>query len=330
MKRLRYAGFAFETTYNPETPPAAGFHVDIASTSLDTPDGPVLVYGGGLGRSRRTMRPGYYAPSGNIAYAFDVRTIAFMLRATLGGYAFSAEGGSGTLNLHEIYGTDEDLLPSFTARLGKDLFEHVFAGGVAGQLQLATEGEYAVATVDVSAARDSRAALLDIGDLQLPDEFPLAFHEVTLELGGQDRSARVRSSTLTIANNPDVDDGRRHGSRHPREIPAGEREVSLELGLAFADLEQLERFWGHPDGPAADGAAEFPGRLVYDAGDDGRLSVDLPRLYYSQVQQQPSGRDRLQQPVTAQALADTVTLADSSEVSTEILAAVENTDGDLS
>ena len=66
---------------------------------------------------------GSIVQSGNIVYAFDIKTIRWLLKWTLGGYVFTDLD-----NLHEIYASDDTDLPSFTARLGKDLFEHVFAG----------------------------------------------------------------------------------------------------------------------------------------------------------------------------------------------------------
>ena len=80
---LRYAGFIKESQYGVR---AAGdpFHVDIASATLDAPSDTNLIYGGGLGKSVRTYRPGYYSPSGNVVYAFDVETIGFILEMRSG------------------------------------------------------------------------------------------------------------------------------------------------------------------------------------------------------------------------------------------------------
>ena len=330
MAVLRYLGLAEEGSYNPDVAPQAAFHVDIASATLDVPGEAQMIYGGGLNRSAYLHRPGFYAPSGNIVYAMDIRTIAFLLKWALGGYKFTA----GDPNLHEIWGSSDSFLPSFCARLGKDLFEHVFHGCGINSLQIQVEGEFVLATAEIIAAKDSRADIKDVTDLLLPDEYPLAFHEVTAKLGGtavgDDKSADIKSLTININNNLSAEDGRGIGSRHPYRLPAGERELTISKQLWYEDIEQLQTYRGGNDGPANAGTTETELHITIDSGEFGNLVMSLPRFVYTNVQQQPSGRDELVQSTEGRAFMTDQMLDDgTTEISTDAYVQVNNDGGEI-
>lgn len=331
-ERVRYVGLAEESVFNMETPPNADFHVDIASAGLDTPTDTQLIFSGGLHRSARTHKSGFYSPSGNIVYAFDVNTIGFLLKWALGGYDF-VDGGAG-LNTHDIWGSEVFALPSFCARIGKDLFEHVFSGCSINTLEIQVEGEFCMATADIIAAKDSKATIKDVGDLILPDQYPLAFHEVTAAINegqGSDVSAKVKSLTLTINNNISAENGRSIGSRYMRRAVVGERVVTLTKNMFFEDLDALEEIWGGASGPANSGSTEMSVDLNFDAGEGKGIAVHLPRFVYSQVQLQPSGRDELVQSTSGRAYADTMNLdgTPATEIESDIHVVVLNNEDEM-
>jgi hypothetical protein len=325
---LRYAGFGNEAVFG--DPVEAAFHVDIQSAGLDTPSGTETYYEGGIGRGLRTRRPGFYAPSGDIVYGWDIRTIAAMLRWVLGGYVFT---GGSPHNLHEMWGTAESILPSFTARIGKDVFEHVFAGCVADKLELDLASNILQAKMDVVAAKDSKAALTEEADLLLPEEFPLAFHEVTAMLdngSSEDVSANVRALKLTIANGVKAESGRGIGSRFPRRLVAGGRDITLGLDLYFEDTDHLEAFWGGSTGPADSGSVDLGLTINATAGADGSLGLNLPSVHFSKVSLPVSGRDEVKQSTELRAMTTDIVLDDgNTTVRSELLASVLNDADDL-
>lgn len=327
---LRYAGFGNEQTFG--TPVPAQFHVDIQSASLDAPSGVETYYPGAIGRGLRTRRPGFYAPSGNIVYGWDIRTIAAMLRWTLGGYAFT-EGASDEHNLHEIWGSADIVLPSFTSRIGKDLFEHVFAGCVANKLDLDLATDFLLATMDTVAQKDSKDSLAALGELLLPDEFPLAFHEVTASLGdesGDDISAKVRALKLSISNGVKAESGRGIGSRYPRRLNGAGRDVTISVELAYESLDHLEAFWGGASGPSDAGATDQIMRINADAGEDGSLALLVPSAHFTKVPTQPKGRDEITQNCELRAMTSEIDLEESgTAVQSELLASVLNDADDL-
>ncbi len=326
---LRYVGFAEETEYNVDPVPEAEFHVDISEASLDVPSETQIMFDGSIGRGQRLHRPGFYSPEGDVTYAIDISTIGWLFKWALGGYVFTADGGEGTgHNLHELYAVDDVYLPTFATRLGKDVFEHVFSGCVANEIELEVSDEFAQATVSILSAKDARNDLEDVADLKLPDEFPLAFHEVTMNRNDIDVSASVREVTLTVDNTAEAEQGRGLGSRYPYRIPANARNVTLEVTLFFNSMDDFELFWGDADGPSDEGTTEFDMDLTFDAGDDGKLVVEFPRAIYTGLETQPSGRDEIQQVGSVQALLADVTLDDGETiVNTDIYARLEN-DGD--
>lgn len=326
----RYFGFSPESTYAESPAPAAVHHIDITEAGIDVPDDPTLIYGGGLRRGPRIHRPGFYQPAGDLAWAIDIRTLPYLLYWVLGGYVFTDTAGA--TNTHEMYGTDSRQLPSFCSRVGKDLFEHVFSGCVADQLSLEVAGEFAEATLSVLAAKDAKAALVDVENLLLPAEYPLSFVELALELpSASDISVIVNSMTVSVNNNHDAESSRALGSRFGRRGPdAGERETMLELEIRFEDTDQLEAFWGGASGPAETGTTEFGAKILIDAGADGSAELETGRAIFTSAQQQPSGRDVLTQSLSVRAFDDEILLADGlTSVYTDLLATVINEEPEL-
>jgi hypothetical protein len=328
---LRYAAFAEESEYNEDPTPEPVMWADIASATLDTPSDTELTYEGGLSRGVRLHRPGFYAPSGNVVYADSVDTIHRAFRWALGGYAFT---GDSPLNLHESYATEfidqEQGVPSFATRIGKDIFEHRFRGCVVNSLELAVEDSFAQVTLDIASAQDEKGALDDTVIDKLAATPPFVFHEVFTSLSGVDASAYVRAFTLNIQNNADSDAGRSLGSRHPRRMPWGNRRINVTMNVWYEDTSHIERVWGGATGPVPGGSTELPVVATMDAGVDGLVVMTMPRVLWTGVSTTPSGQGRIEQTINAMAYLEPVTLDDGvTEVQTELLAATYNDQADI-
>jgi len=324
---LRYFGYGKETTFG--TAVDAVQHVDVASTTLDTPQGAEIIVSGGMGRGALRKRPGFYSPSGNIEYAWDIRSIGWMLRLALGGYTFTTgeTGPPKVFNLHEIYGNNNVVLPSFTARCGKDNFEHIFPGSVIDTLSLSVQDNLASATVGVLSQKDAKATLQQPADLLLPTEYPFAFYDFTGTINSVDKSAIIQNFTLDIANNVNQQSGRTIGSRHPRKFRAGDRVCSLSVSLDFEDLTYLEAFWGSATGPVNLGSTIIPFKINGQASaTEGSIEFNFPHMVIMGIQTQPRGREAITQTLRLQAITDPdLMLADgTTEVSTDIYVKLQN------
>ena len=277
----RYGGFGQESEFGAAV--AATRHVDILSATLDTPNDPNLYYEGGLTRARRYHRPGYYAPSGNIAFGAQPDILLSALYWAL---------GAGTKM--ESYGSENTLLPSFTARVGKDLYEQIVSGCTVNTLEFVVNDSFAQLTLDVIGQKDAKGSLTAEHSLLLDPDPIIAFHEVQVTAGYT--CSQIKSITLNINNSLDGEVGRGCGSRHPYRIPAQAREIDLTLDLWFKDDVELERFWGG-SAPSANSPTEFEIKLMLPG-----VEITLPRCIVAEVNNQPSGRARMDQPVTIRAL----------------------------
>lgn len=321
---LRYGQIKEETAFDVQPPATGGVFIDINSVSLDVPSETDLIVPSSFGRAPRRKRAGFYQPSGNIAYAMDVRTIAFFMKWALGGYAFTAGAAPGppaTKNTHESWGSADRILKSFVARIGKDEFEHVFTGCVIDTIELEVEDEFVTCTAEIISARDARATQQAMATVfaALPAESPLTSQDATVRIGGTDESARVKSLTFSLANNADGEAGRGMGSRFARRVPVNERETTFSAELDFESMAQIERIWGGPNGPASSGAAEFPFEITLNGGSDGDCVIRLPRAHYTAVETQPEGREEAVQSVEGRAMTENVTLGDTTTtVSTDV------------
>lgn len=327
MGRLRYAGFAEEYSFNPGTPPDAIFHIDIGSASLDVPTDPNLHFEGGLYRGRKVVRPGFYAPTGNVVYPVDIRSIAYLLKWALGNYKFT-DGGEGA-NTHEIWGIEDLVLPSFTTRLGKDNFEHIFTGCIINSLELKIEGEYIFATADIVAAKDYKGAVKAVADLLLFSEYPLSFIDSTISLT-TNYSCKFKGITISLTNNPDVAAGKGHGSRHPCRIPIGARDINISGNLYFEDSSEYEKFWGASGGISGNLPTDEELVITIDSGAYGSMEIKIPKFMFTDLKTPPSGRTEIIQALSGIALMKEVTLDDEvTKVDTELIATINNDNDDL-
>lgn len=189
---------------------------------------------------------------------------------------------------HTFTDSGQATLHPFTTRIGKDLFEHVFAGCVLGEVEITVEDSFVTASLNVLASRDSKGALP--ASVTYSEGNVFASHHVTAQINAVDESARVEQLKLTAGNGASL--GRGVGSRHPNRGYRGAVAVEGELTLAFTDLQELERFWGDAGGPAAT-ISEFP--ITINIGDN--IDLVLPRVVYTKSGQPKEGPDRIMQTV---------------------------------
>ncbi len=245
--------------------------------------------------------------SGTIDYATGVLLVT---GATVS-HAYTTTYDEGTFE-HIIESDNDNVMPSATFALGKDLFEHTFTGTVISQMVLSVSREWAVITLDVLAQKDEKDTIRTLVNVTLPQGSPIPFHKVTMKAADYgsalaDISAIVEELTLTINNNGDGEGGVTIGSRHPRKIFAGDLEVLADLVVHFDDTTILEDFWGGAAAPSADGTQEKAYQVFLDGGVLGDVTIDLFKAIMTTPPDiSPSGRDRISQSFSVEALFDSV------------------------
>lgn len=320
----RYAGFAEETSFNSATVPAEKFHVDIASAGIDIPAAKNVTVPGGLGKGPKRKVNTFHYPTGAVEYAVDLNTIGFFLKMTLGGYEFTDQiTTGGTVNKHEFYGDKNAIPKSFITTVGKDKFEHLFTGCVVESMDINVSDSVITATVNIVGAKAQRRVIKLESELNIPDQYPLAMHEVTASIGAQNISTKVQNLSVSISNNASADAGKVIGQLHPARIVTGERTVDVSYTLYFEDETELVRY---------ENDEEFTLDIDFTQMNGESMNIHLPKAYYDAVPTTVSGRDMITQSATVKTLIDTVTItgdgtSTGSTVESNILVTLNNTEG---
>ena len=301
--RVRYVGVAEESVFGQE-PTAITSYVDVASSSLDTPDTQAIFWQGVSERAAVVHAPGAYIPSGDIVAPVDAVMIGYLLKWTLGQVSTTRPDATGAPDVRRHTFTPANQLQSFTAAVGKDIFEHRFIGCVVDSMELSVEDEFATVTASIVARQDRKATL---ATPTFSDVSYFTFAQTIATVGTV--QAPVESLTLSIANNADGEAGVRLGSRFPAFIAVGAREVTVSMDLTFEDTTHLEKFWGAPSGPV-----DIPTQALTitmtgppinaSPTHNYRLEFTLPRVVYQTSNQEISARDRIVQSVEGRALFD--------------------------
>lgn len=335
---LRYGELTEEASFAPTTPLSQANMksrwINPSALSLDAPSESDAKVDSAFGRVAVDKYAGFYNPSGSISYQINIDTVAAFLKWALGGYAFTAgvPGPPIAPSIHEAWGSDTRILPSFQSRLGKDTFEHLFQGTVIDTLTLSVEDATTSAEAECSAAIDGKDTSQNgvVVYNKLPNAKVIPFHAAAVTIAGVLQARKIKNLELSISNNLDAEAGRYLGSRYPGRIPANEREVALTLEMDASDTAQLERLWGSSSGPTIDGAVVFPIEITFFGGNNAsgvpqNLIVNIPKAFYSTVESQPEGRDEMVQSVEAMTLKGPITLADgTTQIVTDIYSKVNN------
>jgi hypothetical protein len=187
-------------------------------------------------------------------------------------------------------------MKSFSARVGKDVFEHLFTGCVVSTLSLELDDGFFTGSVDIVGGADQKGTLQAIPTFTQGEIY--ALHQVTAEINGVDESANIESFSISIETGADNEAGLTIGSRFPRRAYRGAFAVEIEVGLSFFSTAQLERFWGTATGPSTSKLTEI--ETTIHVGDN--IDILIPRAVYTAMSQPLSGRDRIEQTATIRAL----------------------------
>lgn len=185
-------------------------------------------------RAPKIVRPGEYSQSLDFEGFTDLERLGHFLYGVFGDYAYTA-GGSGEPNIHEFWGGNTRLLPSFTFFAAFDEFKRKYAGTIINNLKLDMKKELITFTGKAVAKTASEVSSLP-SEPQLPTGFrdtPLAFYETTVKIDGATLPAPAQNLTLEIENEIKKDLAFGLGSRFMQiQPPAQSRTVTLELDTA--------------------------------------------------------------------------------------------------
>lgn len=302
MAITRYLKIGEESEYAVEASEYAET-LDPESASIDPAGDDKLIYEGMGGLDRRAGL-GVYSTAGDITIPLDDLATGWFWKWALGNYEVTGtDDGEGNITApytHIFSPATTPLMHSFSAKIGKDIFEHVFLGNVVSSISLEVANEWALMTVSTVGAKDKKSTLEQ--NIEYTEGTYFTAPMASLRKNNVDISASINSLSLSIETGANIEDSAGFGSRFPTKAFRGALVVNLEAELGFDSVEELIAFWGDNDGPSTTNIDEFSYTLSF--GDN--LDLIFPRLVYTASGQPAEGRENITQSVTARALYDDV------------------------
>ncbi|UOQ43352.1 phage tail tube protein [Halobacillus salinarum] len=293
MAITRYLQIGEEANYGEEASTYAET-LDPETVDIDSEDDDKLIYEGMSGLDR-LAQVGVYSTSGSITLPVDDLASGWFWKWALGGYNVTGDGS--TPYTHEFTPKRGSTMTSFSAKVGKDIFAHIFLGNVIESIELEVENEWALMTVNTLGAKDKHGTL---EEQTFTEGNVFTAPMVTLDRDGSDVSPDVSSLSLSVETGANVEDSQGVGSRFPTKAFMGSMVVNLDLTLDFENTDQLTQFWGGDTEPSTDTISEFGYTLHIGENYD----ISFPRMIYTSSNQGVEGRDAIQQELTARALFD--------------------------
>lgn len=269
--------------------------LDPESASLDPAGDDKLIYEG-MGGLDRTVGLGIYSTAGDITIPLDDQATGWFWKWALGNY--EVEGNEEGGYTHIFSPSTKPLMHSFSAKVGKDIFEHVFLGNVVSSISLEVESEWANMTVSVVGAKDKKSTLDP--EIEYTDGQFYTASMASLKKGNTDKSADINSLSLSIETGANIENSAGFGSRFPTKAFRGPLVVELEMELGFDTVDELLEFWGGDTEPSTKNVKEFDYTLSFG----NNLDIIFPRLVYTASGQPAEGREGIVQTLTARALYD--------------------------
>lgn len=299
MRKLaitRYLKIGEESQYAVEASTYAET-LDPQSANLDPAGEDKLIYEGMGGLDRR-VGLGVYSTAGDITIPLDDLATGWFWKWALGNYEKQGNAENGYTHIFSPARTP--LMHSFSAKVGKDIFEHVFLGNIISSISLEASNEWALMTVSVVGAKDKRSTLDD--DIEYTEGTLYTAPMAKFYKNDTDRSVDVNSLSLSIETGANIENSAGFGSRYPTKGVRGPLVVSLSLELAFDSIDELLDFWGDSTGPSNSNINEFKYNLSFGEN----IDFIFPRLVYTSAGQPSDGREGIVQSLTARALYDDV------------------------
>lgn len=322
---MRYFGFAKESTYGTPNTSTGVMYLDIGKCGIDPPDDPNLKIDN-IEETPYKQKKGFYSPGGSTTLATDVNSMLRLLYLAMGGYAYTA-GGTGELNMHEIYVDSNRTLPSFTAMIGKDnggtaAYEYQTYGNVISKIGVDISDGIAQTNFDVVAQKDGKDTIKS--SVSIDESYPMAFYEAKAYNNSVDVSAPTKSVSLELDNGITATDGQGLGSMFPYKLRSNGKNWTLKSTLEFQGLDYLQKFWGGNTGPVCT-TTYFPYKVEFEDEQENTLQFLFPRCAYKSVKQPVEGSDLIKQDIELNVFKGPVTLNDdSTTVNTSCLVTIEN------
>ncbi len=310
MAGTRYLGVAEEPSFGTKVTTDTEFlYEDVASVGLDVPDKQALIYNGITRRVPQLTAKGPYIPKGDIEMPVDGVVFGFILKWALGDY-ISARQTEGGLAIFQHIFRDGNALSSFTSRVGKELFEHVFEGCKIVSVKININNkDFIKSSVTIVAKRDTKAAIKDEADITTKEVTFYSFVHASITI--DNLPYNVKGIDIEINNNIKGEDGMRVGSRFPLQFDVADLDVKISVTAPFEVTTHLTNYYNNATTPTSIvnkavviAIASDDTEIVTGSGIYYGVTFTIPRTIYDGVSQPIKGRDEMEQKIELSTLYD--------------------------
>lgn len=286
MAIKRFVGFGKETTFGTKAS-APKYVIDPKSADLAPSGNAVETFAGASGLDN-IAKATKYATKGKFEVPLNSETFGQLMYYTLGSAGYTKSGTAPTIT-HTFVPAQAQLMDSFTAFIGKDVYEEVVTGCSIDSIDISVEKGIITASGNIVGGQDTKGDFGGAGGrtLYTGGKF-YSPQDTSVLVGGTDTSAKIEGFKISINTNPEQQFA--IGSQFPARNFRGALEVTGEFTLSFFDTVELERFWGGTTG-RTNTVNMF--NVTFNIGTE--LDIILPNAVYMNMSQPLAGRGRVQQ-----------------------------------
>ena len=291
----------------------------------------------GSSRMNKRSRVGVMKPTGSTSADADLQQLSWYFLGYLDNYVYTA--GENETHQHEFYGGEGKELTSFRAIAAYDMLTKYVYGLLEDKLKLEVSDESMSVSVDWI-YKTEKATINESftqPDPLVNENLFIMFYDVSLKLGGNPVTGVSTAFSFEGNNNHNVDATIGLGSRHPQiRAKAGKRENKMSvttslttetvraiLNAEYGEVGALE--------PSSCKLLQIPLEINIQHCENLDLSckVLFPRCTV-RVEYNISGVDTIEATLTLESLgSDKVTLADNTEVETDMYVSLINNQENL-
>ena len=331
-------GIEIEDTYGDTTVTKSNFAPEwwseAESVDFKLNDEPVTKSGGS--RMNKRARAGVIKPTGSTKAEADLQRLTYYFYGFLDNYVYTA-GTSNAPNIHEFYGGEGKELPSFRGIAVFDMLKKYIYGMLEDGLKLECSDDSLSVEADWLYKTEKAGIIGQSGETftrpdDLDDDLFIMFYDISLKLNNAALDGVSTSFSFDGKNNHDVDSTIGFGSRAPQvRALAGKREIDLELKTTLTSdtvRSILNAEYGEVNAlePSACKILQVPLEVNIALCEISGVACKIvfPKCTI-RAEYDMSGSDNIEVTMNLATLGSgTVTLADDSEITTDMYVKLTN------
>ena len=331
-------GIEIEDTYGDTTVTKSNFAPEwwseAESVDFKLNDEPVTKSGGS--RMNKRARAGVIKPTGTTKAEADLQRLTYYFYGFLDNYVYTA-GTSNAPNIHEFYGGEGKELPSFRGIAVFDMLKKYIYGMLEDGLKLECSDDSLSVEADWLYKTEKAGIIGQSGETftrpdDLDDDLFIMFYDISLKLNNAALDGVSTSFSFDGKNNHDVDSTIGFGSRAPQvRALAGKREIDLELKTTLTSdtvRSILNAEYGEVNAlePSACKILQVPLEVNIALCEISGVACKIvfPKCTI-RAEYDMSGSDNIEVTMNLATLGSgTVTLADDSEITTDMYVKLTN------